>query len=183
MPLPLAAIPFISFFKKYWKVIAIVLILGATYFAGVKNTTEKYEAKIQIIENARQQQIIDAQSDLKKKTDSYDKEKLYIAEQFEMYRKTHPVIKRKEVEIYVTPKADANCTINLGFIRLHNTAAAGSTDLSTVNDGEQSNDSPTKLALSSVGEVVAENYNRCLLEFEKIRALQATIRKYQEINK
>lgn len=181
MPLPFA-IPFISFIKQYWKVFAIALILGATYFAGVNNTTNKYEAKIQVIENAHQQQVIDAQSELKKKTDQYDKEKIYIAEAFEEYRRTHPVIKTKEVKIYVTPEADANCTINLGFIRLHNAAASGSTDLPSVNDGEQSNDSPTKLALSSVGEVVAENYNRCLLEFEKIKALQATIRKYQEIN-
>lgn len=183
MPLPFAAIPGISFFKKYWKAFAIALILGATYFAGVKNTTDKYEAKIQIIKNEAQQKIIDAQTDLKKKTDQYDKEKIYIAEQFEEYRKTHPVIKTKEVKIYVTPEADARCVVPTGFIRLHNHAASGSTALPAVNDGEQSNDSPTKLALSSVGEVVAENYNRCLLEFEKIKALQATIRKYQEINK
>lgn len=181
MPLPL--LPIIGFFKQYWKVIAVALILTATYFAGVKTTTAKYEAKIQIIKNEQQQRIIEAQNEFMEKTAQYDKEKIFIAEAFETYRKTHPVIKTKEVKIYVTPEADSRCIVPRGFIRLHNTAASGASEVSPTDNGEQSNDSPTKLALSAVGEVVAENYNMCLLEFEKIKALQATIRKYQEINK
>jgi hypothetical protein len=31
----------------------------------------------------------------------------------------------KEVPVYVTPEADAACTVNRGFVRLHNAAAAG----------------------------------------------------------
>ena len=165
--------------SRYWMVLLIGLVAGAAPVWWV--TADHYQGVIAKEHEAQQKLVIKQQEAFKQKTEQYDAEKLYIAQAFEEYRKTHPVIRTKEVIKYVTPESDTHCIIPAGFIRLHNYAASGR-DLPEVDNGEQPNDATTKLALSSVGEVVAENYNRCLLEFEKIRALQETVRKFQAIN-
>lgn len=162
----------------------IILVIGLA--SGAVPTwlvTSNYYQGVIAKEHVKQQKlVIAAQQAFKEKTDQYDKEKLYIAEVYEEYRRTHPAIRTREVKIYVTPEADARCTIPVGFIRLHNYAASGGS-LPKVDNGEQPNDTATKLTLSATGEVVAENYNRCLLEFEKVKALQATIKQFQVITK
>ena len=169
--------------------IVLIYVAGAAFVAGLACgalpawwiTSTYYQGVIAKEHEAQQELVIKQQEVFKQKTEQYDAEKVYIAHAYEEYRRTHPVIRTKEVIKYVTPEADARCVIPAGFVRLHNTAANGG-DLPEVDNGEQSNDSATELALSSVGEVVAENYNRCLFEFEKVKALQNTIKKFQEIS-
>ena len=66
----------------------------------------------------------------------------------------------KEVPVYVPVQADAACTINRGFVRLHDAAAAG-------------------IALSAVAGTVAANYQSCHENAEQLRALQAWVREMQ----
>jgi hypothetical protein len=161
--------------------IILLIGLGAGAFPSWWVTQTYYAGVISAEHEVQQQLVIKAQDDFKKKTAQYDKDKLYIAEAFEAYRNTHPVIRTKEVIKYVSTESDTRCIIPVGFVRLHNYAASGGS-VSEADNGKQPNDSPAELALSSVGEVVAENYNRCLLEFEKIKALQETVRKFQTIH-
>jgi len=78
----------------------------------------------------------------------------------------------KEVPVYVPVQADAACTINRGFVRLHDAAAAG--ELPEPAGGA---DAPAAgLALSAVAETVTANYQTCHENAEQLRALQVWIR-------
>ena len=78
----------------------------------------------------------------------------------------------KEVPIYVPVQADAACTINRGFVRLHDAAAAGE-----LPEPARDPDAPAAgLALSAVAGTVAANYQTCHENAEQLRALQAWVR-------
>lgn len=79
----------------------------------------------------------------------------------------------KEVPVYVPVQADAACTINRGFVRLHDAAAAGE-----LPEPARSADADAAgLAHSAVAGIVAANYQTCHETAEQLRALQALVRK------
>ncbi|MBU9122353.1 hypothetical protein KTD15_26560 [Burkholderia multivorans] len=78
----------------------------------------------------------------------------------------------KEVPVYVDREADRACVVPLGFVRVHDAAAAnvplghpGSTDAAA-----------TGVALSAVAATVADNYTTCHENAEQLIALQARVR-------
>jgi hypothetical protein len=75
----------------------------------------------------------------------------------------------KEVPVYVPVQADAACTINRGFVRLHDAAAAGGLP-EPAGDADAT---AAGIALSAVAETVAGNYQTCHENAEQLRALQA----------
>lgn len=77
----------------------------------------------------------------------------------------------KEVPVYVPVQADAACTINRGFVRLHDTAAAGELP----EPARDADAAATGIALSGVAETVAANYQTCHENAEQLRALQAWV--------
>lgn len=79
----------------------------------------------------------------------------------------------KEIPIYVTPTADAACTVPVGFVRLHDAAAANQpTGPSTGNP-----DAPAAgVALSDVASAVADNYATCHANAEQVIGLQDYVR-------
>lgn len=74
----------------------------------------------------------------------------------------------KEVPIYVPAQADAACTVNRGFVRLHDAAAAGELPTTTGDTDAAASD----IALSVVATTVAANYQTCHETAEQLRALQ-----------
>ena len=85
----------------------------------------------------------------------------------------------KEVPVYVPAQADAACTINRGFVRLHDAAAAGELPQTT---GDA--DAPASgIALSAIATTVAANYQTCHENAEQLKALQAWEVKKQKIMK
>lgn len=66
----------------------------------------------------------------------------------------------EKVPYYVTAKADADCTVPLGFVRLHDAAAAGSAGLPSAAGGPL--DAPSGVPLSAVASTVAANYGTAL---------------------
>ena len=77
----------------------------------------------------------------------------------------------KEVPVYVPVQADAACTINRGFVRLHDAAAAGE-----LPEPARSADADAAgLAHSAVAGIVAANYQTCHETAEQLRALQAWV--------
>jgi hypothetical protein len=78
----------------------------------------------------------------------------------------------KEVPVYVPVQADAACTINRGFVRLHDAAAAGGLP-EPAGDADAA---AAGIALSAVAETVAGNYQTCHESAEQLRALQTWIR-------
>lgn len=77
----------------------------------------------------------------------------------------------KEVPVYVPAQADAACTINCGFVRLHDAAAAGELP----EPARDADAAATGLALSAVAGTVATNYQTCHENAEQLRALQAWV--------
>jgi hypothetical protein len=77
----------------------------------------------------------------------------------------------KEVPVYVPVQADAACTINRGFVRLHDAAAAGELP----NPARDADAAAAGIALSTVAGTVAANYRSCHENAEQLRALQAWI--------
>lgn len=66
----------------------------------------------------------------------------------------------ERIPVYVTPEADRQCLVPVGFVRLHDAAAAGSA--ATLPDGPgESADAPSGVALSAVGDTVVGNYASC----------------------
>lgn len=74
----------------------------------------------------------------------------------------------KEVPVYVTQEADSNCTINRGFVELHDAAANNRLPIAAGNLDEAA----PGIKLSTVGTTVADNYTRCHENAEQLRALQ-----------
>ena len=78
----------------------------------------------------------------------------------------------KEVPIYVPVQADAACTINRGFVRLHDAAAAGELP----EPARDADAASAGIALSAVAGTVAANYQTCHENAEQLRALQTWVR-------
>lgn len=77
----------------------------------------------------------------------------------------------KEVPVYVPVEADAACTINRGFVRLHDAAAAGELP----EPAGAADAAAAGIALSAVAGTVTENYRTCHENAEQLRALQAWV--------
>lgn len=72
---------------------------------------------------------------------------------------------------YVTPKADARCVVPVGFVRLHDAAAAGQDPVP--DPAARADDAASGVALSAVGATVAGNYGGCRENAAKLTDLQA----------
>ena len=77
----------------------------------------------------------------------------------------------KEVPVYVPVQADAACTINRGFVRLHDAAAAGELP----EPARDADAAAAGIALSAVAGTLAANYQTCHENAEQLRALQEWI--------
>ncbi|RBJ62603.1 hypothetical protein C3L29_041995, partial [Pseudomonas sp. MWU12-2534b] len=75
----------------------------------------------------------------------------------------------KEVPVYVDREADRACTVPVGFVRVHDGAAANV----PVGDPRDANAAPSGVALSAVAATVADNYTTCHENAEQLIALQA----------
>ena len=78
----------------------------------------------------------------------------------------------KEVPVYVPVQADAACTINRGFVGLHNAAAAGELP----EPARDADAAAAGIAISTVAGTVAANYQTCHENAEQLRALQGWVR-------
>lgn len=78
----------------------------------------------------------------------------------------------KEVPVYVPVQADTACTINRGFVRLHDAAAAGELP----EPARDADAAAAGIALSAIAGTVAANYQTCHENAEQLRALQAWAR-------
>lgn len=79
----------------------------------------------------------------------------------------------QKVPVYVTAQADAQCTLPLGFVRLHDAAAASATLPDTAGAADAQ---PSGLALSTASRVIVGNYTTCHTTAETLTTLQAWVR-------
>ena len=72
---------------------------------------------------------------------------------------------------FVPVQADAACTINRGFVRLHDAAATGELP----EPARDADAAAAGIALSAVAGTLAANYQTCHENAEQLRALQAWV--------
>ena len=77
----------------------------------------------------------------------------------------------KEVPVYVPVQADDACTINRGFVRLHDAAAAGELP----EPARDADAAAAGIALSTVAGTLTTNYQICHENAEQLRALQVWV--------
>ena len=82
----------------------------------------------------------------------------------------------KEVPVYVSAKADAACTVNAGFVRVHDAAAKS---LPAPEPAGAADEAPSGVALSAVAATAAENYTSCNANAEQLTQLQSLLLQYQ----
>lgn len=145
-------------------VLLAVALIGFGWIKGAGHVQAKWDASVQqqTLQTAvvRQKQ---AEATVKVVTEYVDRVRV-------VREKGDTII--KEVPVYVPVQADAACTINRGFVRLHDAAAAG--DLpEPAGDADAA---AAGIALSAVAETVAGNYQSCHENAEQLRALQTWVR-------
>lgn len=86
----------------------------------------------------------------------------------------------KEVPVYVSVKADAACTVNAGFVRVHDAAARS---LPAPEPAGAADEAPSGVALSAVAATAAENYTSCNANAEQLTQLQSLLLQYQATGK
>ena len=74
----------------------------------------------------------------------------------------------KEIPVYVPVQADAACSINRGFVRLHDAAAAGELP----EPARDADAASAGIALSAVAGTLTANYQTCHENAVQLRALQ-----------
>ncbi|QRM24279.1 hypothetical protein [Burkholderia pseudomallei] len=82
----------------------------------------------------------------------------------------------KEVPVYVDREADRACVVPLGFVRVHDAAAANV----PVGDPGSTDAAAAGIALSAVAATVAGNYTTCHENAEQLIALQARVRDIEQ---
>lgn len=90
---------------------------------------------------------------------------------------------KKELDAYLTnyisPKADAACTVPAGFVRFHNLSTEGGADptspapgLTLPGGGPTDADRASGVALSTIASTIASNYAECQARLEVIESWQ-----------
>jgi len=87
----------------------------------------------------------------------------------------------EKVPEYVTAEADRTCILPVGFVRLHDAAAAGEGDALSEPTG-QSNDAPSGVACSAAAATIAGNYGDYAAVSAQLTDLQSWIREQHALS-
>jgi len=137
-----------------------VALLGFGWIKGVEHVQAKWDVAVH-------QQTLQAATARQKQAEATVKVVTEYVDRVRVVREKGDTI-IKEVPVYVPVQADAACTINRGFVRLHDAAAAGE-----LPEPARDADAPAAgLALSVVAGTVSANYQTCHENAEQLRALQ-----------
>lgn len=85
-------------------------------------------------------------------------------------------VQQQVVTEFVTKKDDSACTINNGFVRLHDAVAN-----QEIIVPEETDSNLSDVQLSQVGSVVKENYSTCYKTAEQLKQLQSWIKQQEKL--
>jgi hypothetical protein len=137
-----------------------VTLIGFGWIKGASHVQTQWDAAVQ-------QQTLQAATVRQKQAEATVKVVTQYVDRVRVVREKGDTI-IKEVPVYVPVQADAACTINRGFVRLHDAAAAGELP----EPARDADATAAGLALSAVAGTVAANYQTCHENAEQLRALQ-----------
>ena len=133
-------------------ILAILLTCGSSLYFE-----HHYDGLAQMEKVAQAEaKVIQVQGDMQKVSDDYE------AKLLEAQNKTNTVYVNieKEVPVYVTKKADSNCVITNGFVKLYDYAATPSVS-DIPKSTPSTNDDATHIKLSDVAESITDNFKTC----------------------
>ena len=150
-----------------YRLLALVLLaaalIGFGWIKGAEHVQARWDAAVQ-------QQTLHAATVRQKQAEATVKVVTQYVDRVRVVREKGDTI-IKEVPVYVPVQADAACTINRGFVRLHDAAAAGELP----EPARDADAASAGIALSAVAGTVAANYQTCHENAEQLRALQAWV--------
>ncbi len=156
-----------SLFPWPYRWLALVLLaaalIGFGWIKGAEHVQARWDAAVQ-------QQTLQVAVVRQKQAESTVKVVTQYVDRIRIVREKGDTI-IKEVPVYVPVQADAACTINRGFVRLHDAAAAGELP----EPARDADAAAAGIALSAVAGTVAANYQTCHENAEKLSALQAWV--------
>lgn len=156
-----------------WELVAVVVLLGLLWFWW----DGKKESLRQEGYDARQAELDKAERNLAMKRGKITQQVVvkYVDRIVTVRQKAERIL--VEVPVYVTPDADAACTINNGFVRLWNDSNAGE-----VSDSASGADAASsEVVLSDVGAQKAIEAGICRETEERLIALQEWVLKQSEV--
>ena len=140
-----------------------VALVGFGWIKGAGHVQARWDAAVQ-------QQTLHAAVVQKRQAEATVKVVTEYVDRIRVVREKGDTI-IKEIPVYVPVQADAACSINRGFVRLHDAAAAGELP----QPARDADAASTGIALSSVAGTVAANYQTCHENAEQLRSLQVWI--------
>lgn len=155
-----------------WLAIAAlaVALIGFGWIKGAGHVQAQWDA-------AAQQQTLQAAAVRQRQAEATVKVVTQYVDRVRVVREKGETI-IKEVPVYVPVQVDAACTINRGFVRLHDAAAGELPEPARDADAASAG-----IALSAVARAVATNYQTCHENAEQLRALQAWVREVSATRK
>lgn len=91
--------------------------------------------------------------------------------------KTHEIIKK--VPVYITKESDDKCTINNGFVSLHDSSANKTEVPNTTRD---INEGASNVKLSDIATTVSQNYGTYYQIAEQLKSLQEWVVKQKDLS-
>jgi hypothetical protein len=85
-------------------------------------------------------------------------------------------VQQQVVTKFVTVKDDSACTINTGFVRLHDSVVN-----QVLISPEETDTTPSDIKLSDVSSVVKENYSTCQRTAQQLKSLQEWVRRQEKL--
>lgn len=157
----------------FLRIMAVAVIAVAVYAAIVGVYMRGYNAAMaeaQARIDARDLQYAQKLVEWGKKDSEYQAQLAQaLARKTEVIRTVTKTITR-EVPVYVSPDADSRCDVPVGFVRIHDGAAAGVPP--SPDPAGRAADAPAGVALSAVASTVADNYGACNEALAKLAAWQ-----------
>ena len=141
-----------------------ITLIGFGWINGAEHVQARWDASVQ-------QQTLQATAVRERQAQATVKVVTEYVDRVHVVREKGDTI-IKEVLVYVPVEADAACTINRGFVRLHDAAAAGELP----DPAGDADAAAAGIALSAVAGTVAANYQTCHENAEQLRALQTWVR-------
>ena len=158
-------------YKLGLQIISVFLLAIGLFFIGAISNEEQWKLKVNEMEvKVAKQEVAAAELTTEVITKYVDRVKIVEG-------KTHEIIKK--VPVYITKKSDDNCTINNGFVSLHNSSASQTKIPDTTRDV---NETASDVKLSTVATTITENYGTYYQVAEQLKSLQEWIQKQKDLD-
>ena len=158
-------------YKLGLQITFVFLLAIGLFFIGAISNEESWQLKVKEMEvKVAQQELAASEITTEVITKYIDRVKIVEG-------KTHEIIKK--VPVYITKESDDKCTINNGFVSLHNSSASQTKIPDTSRDF---NETASNVKLSTVATTISENYGTYYQVTEQLKALQDWINKQKELS-